>query len=86
VAGVARTLSARVEGRRTPGVTHERLAVECRVPLFRSQSIPTTGEIDAVVGSGTPHEKTVVARILLLDRKRDLALLKLPLRPTSWLT
>jgi Trypsin-like peptidase domain len=46
----------------------------------------TTGQIQAVVGSGTANERTVQARILVLDRTRDIALLKLPLRPATWLT
>ena len=45
----------------------------------------TTGEIEAIVGSGTGREVKTIARVLVLDRKRDLALVKLPVTPRAWL-
>ncbi len=41
--------------------------------------------LDIVIASGSPTEKTVPAKIVALDRERDLALLKVPIRPNAWL-
>jgi hypothetical protein len=59
--------------------------IEFQMDGVRREISTSTGGIDVVVGSGTPHERTVVAKIITLDRKRDLALLQLPVVPISWL-
>lgn len=51
-----------------------------------SELATTVGNIEAVIGSGGPSEATLVARVVSLDRKRDLAILKVGYKPTSWLT
>jgi hypothetical protein len=45
----------------------------------------TVTDITVLVGSGTPAEQSFPARIVSLDRTRDLALLKVTYVPTSWL-
>lgn len=41
--------------------------------------------LEVVINSGEPTEKTIQAEVVALDRARDLALLKVPYRPTAWL-
>ncbi len=52
----------------------------------RDTAVATTlGAVKVVVNSGRADEVTLVARILRLDRARDLALLEVPFAAKAWL-
>lgn len=50
-----------------------------------SEVSTTVNAVNVVVNSGAGGEQTLVARVLRLDRSRDLALIKVPFTPSAWL-
>ena len=61
------------------------VAPQIEMELFdRHVEVATTiGDIEVTAYSGTRNETTVIARVVSLDRERDLAILAAPLRPTA---
>jgi len=63
------------------------IADEIGMYLFGKQhDVPTKIlSLEVVIGSGTEHERTLAAKVVGRDGKRDLALLKVRYKPENWL-
>lgn len=59
--------------------------VEVNLDGIRAETSTATGELSVVIGSGTHEERVVRAKVLTLDRRRDLALIRVQEQSLAWL-